>query len=90
MTIDISPDRSPPATIAPASIRIPTDDHHGVTFSGVGRVFTRPATAPLVVLRDVTLAVRPGEVVALLGASQHRRLRPGAGGVGHARSHRDV
>lgn len=69
MTIDISPDRSPPANIAPASIRIPTEDHHGVTFSGVGRVFTRPATAPLVVLRDVTLAVRPGEVVALLGAS---------------------
>ena len=69
MTIDISPDRSPPTTIAPTTIRIPTDDHHGVTFSAVGRVFTRAATAPLVVLRDVTLAVRPGEVVALLGAS---------------------
>lgn len=69
MTIDISPDRSPPATIAPASIHIPTDDDHGVTFSGVGRVFARPATAPLIVLRDVTLTVRPGEVVALLGAS---------------------
>lgn len=68
MTIDVSPDRSPPTASAP-SIHIPTDDHHGVTFDGVGRVFTRPATAPLEVLRDVTLAVRPGQVVALLGAS---------------------
>lgn len=69
MTLDISPDRSPPATVRPPTIRIPTDDHHGVTFHGVGRVFTRASTAPLTVLRDVTLAVLPGEVVALLGAS---------------------
>lgn len=57
-----------PAT-GPASITTPDDRHSlDVVFQGVGRTF-RTAEGPRVVLRDVTLTVAPGEVLAIIGAS---------------------
>jgi len=41
---------------------------HGVDFIGLGRTFSR-GPVPQVVLRDISLTVRPGEVVVILGAS---------------------
>jgi sulfonate transport system ATP-binding protein len=42
----------------------PTNTEYEVRFAGLGRAF-----ATNVVLRDITLEVRPGEVIAVLGAS---------------------
>jgi sulfonate transport system ATP-binding protein len=44
------------------------ETQHGVEFDGLGRTFSRSASEH-VVLRDISLSVRPGEVVAVLGAS---------------------
>jgi len=55
---------SPPAIAPPTTNRL--------EFIGLGRTFARPAsrsTPAHVVLRDVSLAVEPNEVVAVLGAS---------------------
>ena len=41
---------------------------HGVEFDALGRTFSR-GPDPHVVLRDITLTVRPSEVVVILGAS---------------------
>jgi sulfonate transport system ATP-binding protein len=53
----------------------PDDDEHGVEFVGLGRVFSRvdgragTGVSTHVVLRDISLSVRQGEVLAILGVS---------------------
>jgi sulfonate transport system ATP-binding protein len=55
-----------PAPLAPATPD--TSDSLAVEFRGVGRAFPT-ATGGRTVLRDITLTVAPGEVLAILGAS---------------------
>jgi len=66
---ELSPaDRIP--TSAPGSGTAPADvlESLAVEFRGVGRAFPT-ADGPRTVLRDITLTVAPGEVLAILGAS---------------------
>ena len=59
----------------PSSHGRAAETQHEVEFVGLGRSFARPTGGPTadgsrhVVLRDITLSVRPGEVVAILGTS---------------------
>jgi sulfonate transport system ATP-binding protein len=48
---------------------MPTAPALSVALRGVGRRFPRTGDADRVVLRDVDLAIAPGEIIALLGAS---------------------
>ena len=62
-----------PAPVAAATRTIAPGADHGLVFDGVGRTFPaaghQRGVAPHVVLRDVSIAVRPGEVIVILGAS---------------------
>ena len=54
--------------LAPGSTQPSTKQALGVHFAGLGRSFDSP-TDRRTVLRDVTVEVKPGEILAILGTS---------------------
>ncbi|MDP2709868.1 MAG: ABC transporter ATP-binding protein [Solirubrobacteraceae bacterium] len=57
-------------TVERPDARVPVADRaFGVTFSGLGRAFASRHEASRPVLRDITIDVEPGEILAILGAS---------------------
>jgi len=56
------------ALLAPGATRPSSKQALGVSFAGLGRSFG-PSGARRVVLRDVTVDVQPGEILAILGTS---------------------
>jgi sulfonate transport system ATP-binding protein len=64
----IQPTKRRRASPSPPPPDRPTATQHGVEFDGLGRTFSH-GPIPHIVLRDISLMVRPGEVVVILGAS---------------------
>lgn len=69
MTID--PIRTGPPDAGPRRAPPPSRRGHEVELAGVGRAFVSPSRSEpdRLVLRDVSLAVRPNEIIAILGSS---------------------